>query len=47
MRTVGVVAVAATVLVFSAVSFLCGVLARRIVGPSPRAFLASISTPDT
>jgi hypothetical protein len=38
-----------TLLVLSlcAVSFVAGIRASRIVGPSPRAFVASITTPNT
>ncbi len=34
-------------LVVCAAFFLTGVLAGRIIGPSPRVFVASITTPDT
>ncbi len=46
MRISTIAAGVAVVLVLCAVSFLVGVLAGGIVGPSPRAFIAAITTPD-
>lgn len=47
MRIFAIVAGGVIVLALCVVSFLGGIFVGGIVGPSPRAFIASITTPDT
>lgn len=47
MRSSWIIGGVVLVMILCAVSFSLGILAGRIVGPSPQAFVASITTPGT